>query len=61
MADVAADPKNLSLAQRDDPVLTQRDSGIAPYSLAKLIRVFDETPNLERVSLFGNSAELSVR
>ena len=49
------------MAQRNDPVLTQRDSGIAPYSLAKLIRVFDETPNLERVSLFGSRATGAFR
>ncbi len=49
------DPE-LSDAARSNAVLTQRESGIAPSTLAKLLRVFEETPALEAVYLFGSRA-----
>ncbi len=46
----------LAPAQRLDAALTQRQSGIAPSTLAKLSRLFDETPLLDGVLLFGSRA-----
>ncbi|MFZ5528621.1 MAG: DEAD/DEAH box helicase family protein [Pseudomonadota bacterium] len=44
-----------------DTLATQRESGIAPGSLAKLLSVFDQTPNVERVVLFGSRARGDFR
>jgi len=44
-----------------DALATQRQSGIAPGSLAKLLAVFDQTPNVERVVLFGSRARGDFR
>jgi type III restriction enzyme len=44
-----------------DALATQRESGIAPGSLAKLLAVFDQTPNVERVVLFGSRARGDFR
>ena len=46
----------LTLAQRQDSARTRRDSAIAPATLAKLVRLFDETPALDAVYLFGSRA-----
>ncbi len=46
----------LTPSQRADTALTQRQSGIAPTTLAKLTRLFDETPLLDGVVLFGSRA-----
>ena len=46
----------LTPVQRQDAALTQRQSGIAPTTLAKLVRLFDETPLLDGVLLFGSRA-----
>ena len=46
----------LAPAQRLDAALTQRQSGIAPSTLVKLTRLFDETPLLDAVRLFGSRA-----
>jgi type III restriction enzyme len=39
---------------RDDPRATIAASGIAPASAARLVALFDETPGIERVVLFGS-------
>ena len=47
---------NLTPLQRRDPALTQRDSGLAAGSLRRLLRVFENTPGVEAVWLFGSRA-----
>lgn len=46
----------LSPQQRRDESRTVRDCGIAPSSLARLLHVFETTPRLEAVWLFGSRA-----
>lgn len=44
---------------RPDPLniaLTRQDSGIAPQSLSKILEVFDATPEIARVWLYGSRA-----
>lgn len=51
----------ISAIQRADVAATVRDSGIAPNTVARLARLFDQTPNLERVQLFGSRARGDFR
>lgn len=44
----------MTMSDRDDPRATIAASGIAPQSAAHLVALFDETPALERVVLFGS-------
>ena len=44
-----------------ETVATQRQSGIAPATITKLQRLFDRTPKLERVLLFGSRARGNYR
>ena len=46
----------LTPQQRQDPALTQRDSGVAAVSLMRLLRVFENTPGVDAVWLFGSRA-----
>ena len=46
---------------RSDALATRRDSGIAPSAIAKLQRIFETTPKLERVVLFGSRAQGNYR
>ena len=48
--------RSLTLTERQNALLTRRQSGIAPATLAKLVRLFDEAPSLEAVYLFGSRA-----
>ena len=50
-----------AISTAEDTLATQRESGIAPGSLAKLLAVFDQTPNVERVVLFGSRARGDFR
>jgi type III restriction enzyme len=47
----------LSALQRRDWLLTQRDCGLAPQSLAALLAVFETTPGLSAAWLFGSRAK----
>lgn len=51
----------LSPQQKLDLRKTRAEAGIAPASLARLVRVFDATPGLEAVWLFGSRANGSFR
>ncbi|MFC7459510.1 DEAD/DEAH box helicase family protein [Hydrogenophaga defluvii] len=46
----------LSQQQRRDQALTRKDSGVATGSLTRLLRIFESTPHLEAVWLFGSRA-----
>ncbi|NTV09688.1 MAG: DEAD/DEAH box helicase family protein [Zoogloea sp.] len=50
-----------SAVPHDEPVTTQRESGIAQRTLAKLASLFEQTPKLERVLLFGSRARGDFR
>ncbi|MCB2006766.1 MAG: DEAD/DEAH box helicase family protein [Rhodoferax sp.] len=46
----------LTPRQRQDAALTRRDSGVAAGSLLRLLRVFENTPHVVAVWLFGSRA-----
>ena len=50
-----------STEQQGPQVAMQRDSVIAPSTVAKLVRLFEQAPSLEQVLLFGSRARGDFR